>query len=579
MQTHPLAYSLHRLIHRLGWLALSLTTASTALAQTEALADEAAPWPATDYWRLTVNSNQDGIAEADAALTLREAIELTNGTLTLADLSEQERQQVSPTVERSLIAFDLSEGETAIALTAPLPDILQPGLTIDGSTQPGYEVPNAIGDAMDAERSVPVPVVELTVASGAEVLRGLTVVASSVTIRGLSLYGFTSTHNATATTPPAAIFIAHRLPPPDISEQAVPSRYFAFSDENLPPQNILIEHNWLGRPPSGQSPGVSSAFGISIFNGRGVIIRRNHISHHDGSGIISGARAEATEIVENIIVNNGLSGMPDAIRLEGRIDDSRIANNIISGNSGSGIFLFKPEGAVEIRQNAICANGQLYRRAAIYLMGSDHQVLDNLITEQSGAGVVVTAFSQGNVTHSQRNIILGNRFSQLDGLSIDLNTRRHVGAQDFQRGDGSNPIRNSTHRRWETGNSAINAPQFLSAEFYLINGTVELQGQVDPGSEVYLYRTVGSRGEYGPLTEPLATVAADADGHFSYRTTELVEGDWISAIATDPNYGTSEPALNTTILSLGEPEQSSPLSVDETSPRSCLLHAGSQPAP
>ena len=537
-----------RLLAIVGGLAVSSLSSATGLAQTTSLeGDPERAYPAIETFHLTVNSNQDGQIVADEKLSLREAIELTNGTLLLENLSDQERQQVTLTPDHSTIAFDLPQDNTVIALEAPLPDLMQPDLVIDGTTQPGYDATKSA----TAEIEIPIPVIELTSAQNTEVLRGLTVVADNIVIRGLSLYGFTSEHRATTTTPPADIFIAHRLPPPDISEQWVPSRYFSFGSENVPPKGILIENNWLGIPPSEDVPDVPSAFGVSIFNSKGVTVRHNRISYHDGSGIITGARAENSNIIENLVVNNGLAGMPDAIRFDGRVSNSVISGNLMCGNDGSGIFLFKPEGSVEISDNEIRFNGQRLRRAAVYLMGNDHQVINNHITNQRGPGVVVTAFSQGGTTNSQRNIIKDNVFNNIEGLSIDLNTRHHVGVQDFQRGDGPNPIRNSTHRRWETGNSAINSPQFLSPDFYWIDGKVVIQGKADPNSEVQLYQTIGGQGEYGPLNRPFATVMTDDDGNFVYETAALQVGDTLSATATDPTYGTSEPSLNTVVLALG----------------------------
>lgn len=524
-------------------LATSLLLAAVAVPA----AAQAPEIPTFPKVQVTVNSPQDGPIMPDDWLTLREAIAITNGTLTLAELSPTEQQQVIPSSSNSAIAFDLPMGSTTIELQSLLPALTQPGLVIDGTTQPGYDA----AKSATAEILVAVPVVEITPADGAEVFRGLTIVADDITIRGLSLYGFTSEHRATETTPPADIFIVHELPPPDISQQYTPASHFSFHDENHPPQGIIIEQNWIGIPTDDTIPKQPSAFGVSVFNSQGVKLQRNRISYHDGSGVITGARAENLEIVENLIVNNGLAGMPDAIRLEGQIDNGLITDNLMCGNDGSGIFLFKPQGAVEISNNDIRFNGQRLRRAAIYLMGNDHRVVDNQIANQKGPGVVVTAFSQGGRTHSQRNIIENNRFDNLEGLSIDLNTRRNRGVQDFQKGDGPNPLRDSHNRRRDTGNSAINRPQFDSPEFFVINGQVVLQGKADVGSTVQLYLTRGNTGEYGPLTTPLATVNVDEEGTFSYSSADLEPGDVISGISTDPDYGTSEPALNTTVVTLG----------------------------
>ncbi|MEM8805084.1 MAG: OmpA family protein [Cyanobacteria bacterium P01_G01_bin.38] len=503
--------------------------------------------------RVVVNGSHDGPITPDEFVTLREAIAITNGTLTLAELSDAEQRQVTSAAQAA-IEFDLFTDSTTIELQSVLPAIAQPGLVIDGTTQSGYDPTKSA----TAEILVPVPVVAITPAGEAEVFRGLTLVSDNITVRGLSLYGFTSAHGVTESTPPADIFIAHELPPPNISEQYIPASTFSFYEENTPPKGIVIEQNWLGIPPEDEIPQQPSAFGVSVFNSQGVKIQQNRISYHDGSGIITGAQAENLEIIENLIVNNGLAGMPDGIRLDGRVNNSLIADNLMCGNDGSGIFLFKPQGAVEIRNNDIRFNGQRLRRAAIYLMGSDHRIVDNNIANQKGPGVVVTAFSQGGTTHSQRNIIENNRFENVEGLSIDLNTRRNRGVQDFQRGDGPNPLRDSHNRRRDTGNSAINPPQFASDEFFAITGQVVLQGKADIGSTVQLYLTRGNTGEYGPLTLPLATVEVDENGEFTYASTDLQPGDVISGTATDPQYGTSEPALNTMVLALGESSTTRP---------------------
>ena len=532
-------------------LATSLLLATVVTVPANAQASATADSPKV---QVTVNSSQDGPITPDEQLTLREAIAIINGTLTSADLSAAEQQQVAPSSGNSAIAFDLPAGDTTIELQSLLPVLAQPGLVIDGTTQPGYDATKSA----TAEILVVIPVVEITAADDAEVFRGLTIVADDITIRGLSLYGFTSKHRATESTQPADNFIANELPPPDISQQYTPASNFSFSDENHPPQGIVIEQNWIGIPTDDTIPKQPSAFGVSVFNSQGVKLHNNRISYHDGSGVITGARAENLEIIENLIVNNGLAGMPDAIRLEGRIDNGLITGNLMCGNDGSGIFLFKPQGAVEISNIDIRFNGQRLRRAAIYLMGNDHRVVDNQIANQKGPGVVVTAFSQGGTTHSQRNIIENNRFDNIEGLSIDLNTRRNRGVQDFQRGDGPNPLRDSNQRRRDTGNSAINPPQFDSPEFFVVNGPVVVQGKADVGSTVQLYLTRGGTGEYGPLTTPLATVDVAEDGTFSYISADLQPGDVISGTATDVDYGTSEPALNTTVVALGETSTTRP---------------------
>lgn len=524
------------------------------LAETTLLPLVAIPSPSPDinqpslHLQVVVNSDRDGAVQADNALTLREAIHIVNGTLPLDKLSDREKTQVQSLSSNapSRIVFNLPPQQTTIRLSEILPALATPGLVIDGTTQPGYvreqekKLPLASRLKPQAPSlQIPTPVVTITPAKDREIFRGLTVVADNVTIRGLSLYGFTSFHRDTATTPPANIFIVDRLSPSaDVERQNDLSVY----EHNNPSKGVLIEYNWLGLPPDASKPSTTSAFGVSVFNGVNATIRRNRIANHDGSGIITSVKAENLQVTQNIIQNNGFAGMPDAIRLEGSINGANVSANLISGNAGSRVFLFKPEGAVQIHNNTIKSNGRRLERAAIYLMGNDHQVINNSISDQPGPGVVVTSYPK-----SDRNIIRGNRFAAVTGLSIDLNTQENVDVQDYQRGDGSNPKRNSPNRRLETGNSAINAPQFLSQEFLILNNKVTLVGNADPGSLVDIYLVKENNSLYGPLSEPLATVKTNDKARFSITLKNLKPGDRISAIATNPRYGTSEPALNTVI--------------------------------
>lgn len=511
--------------------------------------------------RVMVNSHLDGDIVADEGVTLREAIAITNGTLNLDDLSEAERAQITPSKDLSQIAFDLPSDGTTIRLQSLLPTITHPGLLIDGTSQAGYAL-------TDGDLSVSAPVVAITPAEDVEVFRGLTLAADQVQVRGLSLYGFTSQHQTTATTPPADIFIAHRLLPAKRLQTESPEVSYPYDDErNIPPQGIVIEANWLGIAPQEAAPSASrSAFGVSIYNAIGTRILNNRIANHDGSAVISSIRAEQTEIANNRIEQNGWAGMPDAIRLEGKIDGSTIRANQINENAGSGIYLFKPEGSVKIEQNHIMGNGQRLRRAAVVLMGSDHQVISNDIQDQAGPGIVIASYSK-----SERNIIQDNRFANLNGLSIDLiacenrflnrfsrlpisrvdlAAQSSTSVQDYQVGDGPNPLRNSDQRQRDTANRGINTPQFLSSEFYLMDGAVNLDGEADPGAEIVLYKVMEEGTTQGPLNEPVTRVKSDEEGRFAITLTDANPGDRFSAIAIHPDYGTSEPARNTVVVGI-----------------------------
>ena len=523
--------------------------------------------PATPALRVIVNSNQDGNIQPDNQLTLREAIELVNGTLPVEQLSAAEKAFVQPaTGGSSRIEFNLPNGASTIQLQSILPDLASPGLTIDGTTQPGYDATKSA----TAEIAIPVPVVAITPVANQEIFRGLTIVADGITVRGLSLYGFNASpvkqqlgnlliydgipKPVTLTSPPGDIVISHRFPPPNTKKQQPPNSNFPFYDRDVPPKNVTIEDNWLGLTAEEKIPLSTSAFGVYVFNSQGTTIRRNRIYYHDGSAIITSVRGENTLVTQNIIVGNGLAGMPDALRFEGVVTKSQIIGNLICANDGAGVYLFKPDGDVLLQNNKITYNGRRLRRAAVYLMGSNHQVIGNEIDNQTGPGVSVTSFPRNDIgsnSPAMRNIIRNNRFAVLEGLSIDLISQRNLEVSDFQRGDGANPKRDSDNRRLDTGNAAINAPEFVTRSFAPTGTGVTVEGKADPNSEVTIYRLSDyQRGKeavydlgYGALNVPLATVSTDSSGRFSASVGNLQVGEAVSAIATDPKYGTSEPAV------------------------------------
>ena len=494
-------------------------------------------------FKVVVNSDRDTI-DPDRELTLREAINLVNNTLSYTELSPAEQQQVEAVSNSSRIEFNLP-APAKIELQDTLPPLVSPGLVIDGTSHPDYDR----NETATVEIPIPIPVVSLTAASEKNIFRGLTIAGDRITVKGLSIYGFNRTNSPTDTTPGADIVISSSLP--IASEELKP-----FSDN--PPQDVAIIDNWLGLPPDESLTTIPSSFGVWLFDGINTKIQRNRIYHHGGSAILTSKQARQTQILENIIVGNGLRGMPHAIYLEGQIEDTAIADNLLCGNDGSGIYLFKPEGKITVRNNTIKYNGRRVPSAAVFLIGNDHQILNNEIMGQTGTGVTIAAYPQ-----SIRNIITDNSFNNLAGLSIDLITRNHTQKPFFKLGDGVNPPRNSNNRKRDTANRAINAPQFFSHDFYIIDGKVNIEGVADPHAKITLYQVLPeldrdtkqiplasySR-EHGALSTPLFNTVTDAEGRFSFTTDKLQPGTVVSAIATRPDYGTSEPAFNAIIKTL-----------------------------
>ncbi len=548
-----IANKLTKLISILTFIT-TLTTNNILFAQPNPLAPTPAKNTQFPSLKVTVNSNEDGEVIPDEKLTLREAILIVNGSLPLSKLSNEEKNQVQElSGKESQIIFNLPSDKIQIKLKTILPPLASPGLILDGTSQPGYDSKKSA----TSQIFIPIPVVEITPLDDVEILRGLTVIADKVTIKGLSIYGFNAKFDRTLTTPPADIFVSHRLPPPYTTDQQKFTQNSPYSEQDLPPKDVQIENNWLGIKPNEEMPENNSAFGVYVFNGIHTNIYRNRIYYHEGSGIITSVNANNMQVIENIIVANGMAGMPDAIRLEGIISDSLIKSNLICGNDGAGIYLFKPIGATTISNNYIKFNSRSLRRSAVYLMGNDHKVIDNEITNQVGAGVTVAAYPE-----SIRNIITGNKFNALDGLSIDLTTTNNVGVQDFQYGDGINPPRNSSNRKLDTGNAAINSPEFMSTDFYLLGNKVNIDGKADPNSQIDLYRVTNiGLPNYGGLYEYIGTTKTNEKGKFGISLNNVKIGAKISAIATLPEYGTSEPASIATVRSLDKSANTEELAI------------------
>jgi outer membrane protein OmpA-like peptidoglycan-associated protein len=502
------------------------------------LGGSALPASALEYRpfiQITVNSNRDEI-KADNDLTLREAIAIINGDLKQEQLSPAEQKQIQDITpnSRNHIEFQLSSENQKIELKSALPNLVKDSVQIVGKTTRKATLDGLTFDT---------PEVEITPAPGIMIDRGLTLMADNITIQGLSLYGFQVGSNPSSQNLPGAdIFIG--------------SKTYPEIDERLAPKNIVIENNFLGINKNRQIPDNTSDFGVYVFDSTGTTIRNNAIGFHTASGIISQISANNLLVENNAIFANGTQGMPDAIRLEGKLANNKIKGNAICGNDGSAVFLFKPDsGAVAITNNRISSNGRRLRRAAIHLMGNDNLVDNNSIEFQAGSGVSVSAFAQhhrGDLP-SGRNVINNNRFSNLEGLSIDLITYRNEAVEDFQTGDGVNAPRNSENRRLDTGNGAINAPQFLANEFYILSGRVNLDGTAEPNTKVEIYRVNSAKDtEYGPLSQSLKTVIADAQGKFQATLTGLESGMVLSAVTTDAKYGTSEPARNAIVTVPGQ---------------------------
>jgi hypothetical protein len=504
----------------LGLLSSGLALSTIASAQS----------PQPESLHVVVNSNQDNVA-ADDVVTLREAIELVNGQRKREQLTPREQKQVTRPVtakdlynerSRSLIQFDLKE-KPLIQLQQSLPPLLKDGLTIDGGLS-----------------AIQVPQVAIVPEPKADVLRGLTILAHGVTVRGLSLAGFQAMELDRLPIVAADIVIGHR------GGETLSDRAWS---EDITPKDVVIEDNWLGIIPStagmGETLAISpSSFGIYAFYSENAIIQRNQIQNHKASGIITGVTARGMVIQSNRIAHNGQQGMPDGIRLEGDVDKLKVRENKIQENAGSGVYLFKPTGSVAIESNQINNNGKRQLAPAIFLSGNGHLVEGNQIMGQNGAGIIISAEPK-----SWHNQLRNNQFANLQGMAIDLISRHYIQSSDRTNGDGPNlPIRDYPSRL-HIANGGMDAPTWISGEFFQssVDGSIELVGKAEPNSAVEIYSNATASGLLDNYLGLRGKVTADAKGIFTMQFKELQVGEQLRAVASADDYGTSEFSNRTVI--------------------------------
>ena len=140
---------------------------------------------------ITVNTTADETA-ADSTLSLREAIEVSDGTLAVSSLSSQEQALVSGTVGSSNTidfnipktdaGFNQTTGVWTISLNSSLPQISTNAAIIDGYSQPG-SAKNTLTQADNAKL-----LIALDGAGGAST--GLTIAAQGSKVSGLDIENF-----------------------------------------------------------------------------------------------------------------------------------------------------------------------------------------------------------------------------------------------------------------------------------------------------------------------------------------------------------------------------------------------------
>jgi uncharacterized repeat protein (TIGR01451 family) len=264
---------------------------------------------------ITVNTATDENSN-DSTLSLREAIEVANGTLAVSSLSAQEQLQVTTNqASQNLIAFKISgSGVHTITLATPLPAITS-SVTIDGDTQPGASA-NTLANGDNAVLEIQLDGSQLGLGFNA---LGFNMVGGTSTIRGIDFTNFGGVGGIEVTC-----------------------------------ANNLIEGNFIGMDPAGTTAapcgnGIDIR-SINFVNADGNTIggttpdARNVISSKPlGDGIQMGT---SNDVVEGNFIGTDASGtkaIPNLYGLSIGVNDTvggttAGARNVISGNVQYGVY-------------------------------------------------------------------------------------------------------------------------------------------------------------------------------------------------------------------------------------------------
>ena len=154
---------------------------------------------------------------------------------------------------------------------------------------------------------------------------------------------------------------------------------------------------------------------------------------------------------------------------------------------------------------------------------SGTRVARNVIANATIAGIQVAGDSAA--VPVTRNTLVGNVFSGIGGLSVDLGADGIRNANDPGDGDAG-------------PNNLLNYAVITRATQQRVEGSA---GPSCGGCKVELYLAAHSDGgDYGggPVPVPLAT--ADAGGAFAFDVPPVIPGQWLTALVTDATGNTSE---------------------------------------
>jgi hypothetical protein len=440
---------------------------------------------------LVVNTAADTVTVGDT-LSLRQAIELSNGTLAFSALSSQEQGQVSGDLSAAnTIDFDIpGSGVPIIIPTASLPEITHP-VTIDGTSQP--VTARVALDGASAGASVD----GLTISAGSSAVEGLIIGlfdGSGIRVMGAGgdviagcflgtdLVSDTgignagdgvliddSSDNTIGGTDPAARNI--------ISGNAGNGIGLVGSGAT----GNVVEGNFVGTDVAGMQALANAGSGIALLQnaannliGGTTPAARNVVSGNTQDGVLFSGAGSSNQVQGNYLGTNAdgsglLSNTLDGVTIIGASGNviggpDAGAGNVISGSGDDGVNIFSSTDGTDTTANMVQGNWIGLDAAGTAALGNlvngvlISNARNNLIGgSAAGAGNVVSGNGQDGIELAEAasgNSIEGNRIgTNPAGTQAQPNVQDGVfitGASSNTIG-GTAPWRGQSHLRQHHG--------------------------------------------------------------------------------------------------------------------------------
>jgi Bacterial Ig-like domain (group 3)/Right handed beta helix region/Bacterial Ig-like domain len=419
---------------------------------------------------ITVNTASDSTSVA-TALSLRQAIEISNGTLLLSSLTGTQQGLVNGALSSpNTIDFNIpgSSGQIFdIALTSALPAITRP-VILNGYSQPGASA-NTNGPGQGDNAVLDIELDGTSAGSGAD---GLVVSAGSSTIEGLVIANFGSQNDGRGGNGIVLQTAGGDL----VAGNFIGTNPTGSVAQNIAGDDVLIESGSSGNTVGGLTPGARDLFvnnnaggssggaGVDIEGTSANLVLGNLIGT-DATG--TKALAAGTDSLGILIAagatNNTVGGTTAS------------AGNLISGNSGSGVQIGATTDTVATSGNVVAGNrigtdvtgllalgngfGSTPRGDGVDLIGTNS--IDNTV---------------GGTGASAGNLISGNAY---DGIFLD-NAGHDTLAFNLVGADVVQNYSNTAMGNTDLGIELDNAPTNTISRNIVVNNLTGGVGLFDP---------------------------------------------------------------------------------------------------